>query len=70
MIAVDYILRSYTLGARLDCNRHTVFVTTADKRDITALQAQITRINVSRHIYTGKMADMNRSVGIRESCCD
>lgn len=62
MITVYYILWSDTFFLGTDCDRHTVFIRTADKEYVFFFQSQITDIDICRHVYTCQMSDMNRPV--------
>ena len=69
MIAVHDILGGNPFAARLYSDRHSMLVAAAYHLYIFATQAQITCVDVGRHIHAGKMTDMYRTVGIRESSC-
>ncbi len=68
VIPVDYILWRNTLFFSFDGDRHSMLVAAADKEHFFSFETQVTRIDVGGNIYTGKMSDMNRTVGIGESC--
>ena len=66
VVFVHDVLRGDTLFTCLDGNRHAMFVAAADEDDILATQAQIPYIDVTRDIGTGKVADVDRAVGVRK----
>ncbi len=68
MVAVHYLLRGDSFLAGTQSDGHSVLVTAAYHHNVLAFEAQETCIYIGRYIYSGKMADMYRSVGIGESC--
>ena len=50
----------------LDGDRHTMLVRTADEEHVFPSHPQISDIYVRRHVNTGKMTYVHRSVGIRK----
>ena len=70
VIAVYNVLRCDTFGLCLDGDGHTMLIASADHHHILAAQAQKTGVDIGRHVNSGKMPDVHRAVGIRESCCD
>ena len=44
-----------------------MFIASADKKYVLAFGAQIANVDIGRNIYTGKVSDMDRPVGIRQS---
>ena len=69
MIFVHYILRGHSVGACLYGDRHAVLIGAADEEDILSPHPEISYIYVGRHIDSGQMADMHRTVGVRQSAC-
>ena len=67
MIAVYHILRGNALVLSLDGDRHTVLVAASDHGYGAPLQAQVSGINVGRHVNAGQMPYVYRAVGVRES---
>ena len=67
VVTVYYILRSDSFFLGTDGNGHTVFIGTSDEEYVFFLQSQVTDVDICRYVYTGKMPDMDRAVGIRES---
>ena len=67
MIAVNNILWGNTLFLSLDGDGHTMLVAAANHNHIIALEAQITCIDIGRHIHACKVADVHRTVGVRQS---
>ena len=67
MVFVHDILGRAALLAGLYGNRHSVLVRTADEEHVPAAHSEITHIDVGGHIYSRKVSDVNRSVGIRQS---
>ena len=66
VVLVDDILRGNPLLAGLYRNGYAVFVRSANRNDILAPQAQVTRIDVRRNIDSGQVADMYGTVGVRK----
>ncbi len=66
MIFVNDILGADSLTFSRNGNRHAVLITSADIKDILPTHSQIPDVNVSRHINSGQMSYMHRSVGIRQ----
>ena len=69
MIAVYDILWSYSFFLCADSDRYSMFVRTANEEHIFFFQAQIAHVNIGRYVNTCQMADMDRTVGIRQSRC-
>ena len=67
MIAVDHVLRRAALFLGTDSDGHAMLVAAADEKDIFALQTQVADIDVSRHINSSQMTDVDGTVGIRQS---
>ena len=65
MVAIHHLLHRDALLAGTDGDRHTVLIASTDEQALAALQPQVARINVSRHIDASQMTDMNRPVCIR-----
>ncbi len=66
VIAVYHILRGNALVLSLDGDRHTVLIAAADHGYGAPLQAQVSGINVGRHINAGQMSYVYRAVGVRK----
>ena len=66
MVLVNNILRTYLFLSRLDGNGHAMLIGTADEQHILSPQPQVAHINIGRHIHPGQVADVNRTVGIRQ----
>mgnify|MGYP007068610274 CR=1 FL=1 len=64
MIFIHYLLWGNAFFSGLDGDGHPMFVGTSDKYDFLAPGAQITGINIGRHVDTGQVANVNGSVGI------
>ena len=69
MVAVDDLLGRNALLAGLDGDGHTVFVGSADRNHVAALEPQITGINIRRYVDSRQVADMYGTVGIGECRC-
>jgi hypothetical protein len=67
MILIYNLLRSDSFCLRLDRNGDSVFIRTAYKFHILALEPQIPDIYVGRYVAAGKMANVYWSVGIGKS---
>ena len=67
VIAVDDFLNSDALFASSNSNGNAVFITAADEDALATFQTKIAGIDVSRHVNASQMADMYRSVRIRQS---
>ena len=66
VVFVHDVLRAAALLACLDGNGHSVLIAAAHIQHILPAESEISHINISRHIYSGKMPDMHRAVGIRQ----
>ena len=49
-------------------NRHSVLITSTDKKHILSFHAQVAGINVCWNINTSEMSDMYRTIGVRKCC--
>ena len=67
VVAVNNLLNRNAFLAGTNRYRHAVLVAATDKKAFATLQPQIACIDVSRHIDTSQMPDMNRSVCVRQS---
>ena len=67
VIPVHDVLWGYAFLARLNGDGHAMLVGAADEKNFFAVVAQIAGVNVGRNIDTGKVADVNGSIGIRKS---
>ena len=67
MVFVDNVLRVDSLFFRPNGNSRPVFIRAANPHDILAAQTQITHIYVSGQIGTGKMTEVQRTVGVGQS---
>jgi hypothetical protein len=70
MIAVNNLLHADTLLASTNGNGYTMLVATTNEEYIALLQAQISHVDIGRHIYTSQMTDVYRAVGIGKSRCN
>ena len=66
VVAVHDVLRGASLLAGLDRNRHAMLVGAADIQHFPAAHPQVADIDISRHIDTGQVADVDRTVGVRQ----
>ena len=66
MVFVDDILRSDPFLTGLDRDRNAVFVRPADRDDVLAPEAQVAHVDVRRNVDACEVADMDRSVGVRQ----
>ena len=64
MIPVHDVLRSAAFLLSLDGDRHTMLIGTADIEDILTPHPQVPHIDVCRHIYTGQVTDVHRTVRV------
>ena len=69
MVPVHHILRRTSLFPGLYGDRHPMLVRAADEQDILSPHPEIPHIYVRRDIDSGKMSDMHRTVGVRQSAC-
>ena len=67
MIAVHHVLHGASLFLRTDGHGHTVFIASTHKQHLATLQAQVSCIDVGRHIHASQVADVHRPIGIRQS---
>jgi hypothetical protein len=68
VVAIYHFLGSDALFACTDGDWHTMFVATAYKEYILALEAKIAHIDVRWHINARQVSDMYRTIGIRKGC--
>ena len=47
-------------------NGHPMFVAAANESHLFALHSEVTGINIGRYVNSGQVANVNRSVGIRQ----
>ena len=66
VVLVHNVLRGDTLLPRLDGDGDSVLVGAADKQYVLPAHAQISDIDVSGNVSAGQVADMDRTVGVRE----
>ena len=64
VVAVDDLLGRNALLAGLDGDGHAVFVRSADRNHVAALQPQIAYVDIRRNIYTRQVTDMHGTVGV------
>ena len=64
MVAVHYFLGSDTLFACAEGDGHTVLIAATHHHHVFAAQAQEAGIYVGRYVDPGKMADVDRTIGI------
>ncbi len=67
VVFVHDILRGNTFILGFQGNWHAMLVGAADKSHFLSVHPEKTGINISRNIHAGKVSDVNRSVGIRQS---
>ena len=70
VIAVHHFLGRDSFFAGAYGYGHTVLIATADKHRLLAFEAQIARVDIRRNIDAGKVSDMDRTIRIRQGCCD
>ena len=70
VVAVHHLLHRDALLAGAYGDGYAVFVRTADEHYVTFLQTKVAHVDVGRHIYPGKMADVYASVGVRQGGSD
>ena len=70
MVSVNDILRGNALLLSLYRDRHTMLITATDKHHLLTLQTKIAGIDICRHIHTGKMPDMYRTIRIGKRRCN
>ena len=66
VIAVYYLLYADAFLPCTDSDRYTMLIAAANEHNLLFLEAQVAYINVCWYIYTGQMANMHTTVGIRE----
>ena len=66
VVTIHHILRCNPLFLRSQRDGYPMLVRTTNHQHFLPLQPKVTGINISRHIYPGQMADMHRSVRIRQ----
>ena len=64
VVAIHYILWRHSLFLRLDGDGHAMLVAAAHHYHILAFEAQVTGIDVGRHIHPGQVTYVDRAVGI------
>ena len=64
MIPIHNILRRASFLLCLNGNRNSMLVRTADIEYVLTLHPEISHIDVSRNIYSGKVSDMYWTVGV------
>ena len=67
MIAVANILWSDTLLLCTDSNWHTMLIATANEDYVLFLQTKIAHVDISWHINTSQMTNVNTTICIRQS---
>ena len=67
VVAVNDLLNSDAFFASSNSDGNSVLVATSNEEALATLQPQIARIDVGRHVNASQMADMYRSVRIRQS---
>src|SRR6056297_2785977 len=70
MVTVNNVLWRDTFFFCFQGNRYTVFITATNKFHIPAALTEVSYVHIGRYIHTGKVTDMNRSVGIRKGSCN
>ena len=70
MVAVHDVLRRDTFGFRLDGDWHTVLVRAANHNHVFTFESEIAGVDVGRHIHTGEVSDVDRTVCVWQSCCN
>ena len=66
VITVHHVLRSDAFLAGAYGNGHSVFIAAADKKHVASSQAEISHVDISRHIHSSQMANMHTAVCIRQ----
>ena len=69
VITVDDVLRCHPFAAGAQGDGHAMFVAAADHQHVASLKPEIAGIDVGRDVDAGKMAYMDRPVGVREGRC-
>ena len=64
MVTIYNLLGGNTLLAGALCHGNTMLIAATHKKHVLALQAQVAHIDVGRHIDTGQVADVDRTVGV------
>lgn len=70
VVAVNNLLGRHAFFIRGDRDWNAVFIRTADKDYVFALQAEIPDIDVSRQVCAGKMSEMDRTVCVWKCRCN
>ncbi len=70
VVLVYDILGGASLLAGRDRDGHAVFVGAAHEEGLASTHPQVTDIDVGRDIHAGQMADVDRTVGIRQRASD
>ena len=70
MVTIYNILRTEPFFFCFESNGNTVFVGTSDKQYFLSFESEVANINVCRNVNAGQMSDVNRPVGIGQSCSD
>ena len=66
VVLVHNVLRTHALFPSLDRDGHSVLVAAADEQRVLSPQAKVADIDVPGDIGARKMADMDRTVGVRQ----
>ena len=66
VIAIDDLLYGDAFLAGTDGDGYTMFVGAANEENFFALETKVADVDVGRNIYSCKVTDMNRSVGVRQ----
>ena len=70
VIAVHYILRRDALLAGTLGHGHSMLVGSSYEEHLLAFEAEVTHVDVGRHVYASQVTDMYRTVGIRKRRSD
>ena len=70
VVAVHDVLRIDTLFAGAEHDRDAVLVGAADVDEVAAAEPLVAAIEVGREVGPGEVAEMERSVGVREGGSD
>jgi hypothetical protein len=66
MVLINDVLRRYTLLQRLDRDRHSVFVGTANEYHIFTGHPQEPDVNICGDIDPGQVPDVDGAIGVRK----
>lgn len=67
MVFVHNHLRGNTFFLRLQGDRHAIFIRSANELHVTLIRAQKSRINIRRDVNSRQVANVYRTIGVRQS---